>query len=60
MRNIIISTAIVLSFAMFTAKAAASGTPSLPCYVDGKSVGTLIVTECRRKGGTVFKNRIEK
>jgi hypothetical protein len=60
MRTVLMSTVVIFSATLFSGNATASGAPSLPCYVDGKPIGTVIVTDCKRQGGTVSKDRAKR
>ncbi|SEF91344.1 hypothetical protein SAMN04488244_10527 [Vibrio hangzhouensis] len=52
--------ALCFSMAIVSAVNAGStsgGTPNVPCYVDGKLIGTIPITQC--KGATTRKKSLE-
>ncbi|CAM4166936.1 hypothetical protein ACPV5L_03880 [Vibrio astriarenae] len=46
-----------LSFASSMAGRGSTGIPTVPCYVSGEFIGTMPITECERKEGSVYKNK---
>ncbi|WP_394244891.1 hypothetical protein [Vibrio astriarenae] len=44
-----------LSFASSMAGRGSTGIPTVPCYVSGDYIGTMPITECERKDGSVYK-----
>ncbi|GAB7219742.1 hypothetical protein [Vibrio comitans] len=53
MKTVILSALLSLSF---VSTSFAGTTPWLPCYVDGEYIGNIMITECRKQNGKVYKN----
>ncbi len=53
MKTVILSALLSLSF---VSNSFAGTTPWLPCYINGEYIGNIMIIECRKQNGKLYKN----